>query len=183
PDDIAEGIIPQGKTLVYDFDNYYLGGVLAEHLAKLGSSVEYATPAGHASAWTIMTNEQPYVHQALYALGVAIHTQTLLTGFEQSSVSLANIFTGHTSAIDFNSVVLVGLRLPDNKLYDQIMDAKESVKSAGIKSVERIGDAIAAGALVHAVYSGHQYARNLDKANRTYLRDVPVVSNGPGLAI
>ncbi|HJL51502.1 MAG TPA: FAD-dependent oxidoreductase, partial [Arenicellales bacterium] len=46
PDDIAEGIIPQGKTLVYDFDNYYLGGVLAEHLAKLGSSVEYATPAG-----------------------------------------------------------------------------------------------------------------------------------------
>ena len=183
PDDIAEGIIPQGKTLVYDFDNYYLGGVLAEHLAKLGSSVEYATPAGHASAWTIMTNEQPYVHQALYALGVAIHTQTLLTGFEQSSVSLANIFTGHTSAIDFDSVVLVGLRLPDNKLYDQIMDAKESVKSAGIKSVERIGDAIAAGALVHAVYSGHQYARNLDKANRTYLRDVPVVSNGPGLAI
>ncbi|MBP19539.1 MAG: methylamine [Gammaproteobacteria bacterium] len=183
PDDIAEGIIPQGKTLVYDFDNYYLGGVLAEHLAKLGSSVEYATPAGHASAWTIMTNEQPYVHQALYALGVAIHTQTLLTGFEQSSVSLANIFTGHTSAIDFNSVVLVGLRLPDNKLYDQNMDAKESVKSAGIKSVERIGDAIAAGALVHAVYSGHQYARNLDKANRTYLRDVPVVSNGPGLAI
>jgi len=183
PDDIAEGIIPQGKTLVYDFDNYYLGGVLAEHLAKLGSSVEYATPAGHASAWTIMTNEQPYVHQALYALGVAIHTQTLLTGFEQSSVSLANIFTGHTSEIDFNSVVLVGLRLPDNKLYDQIMDAKESVKSAGIKSVERIGDAIAAGALVHAVYSGHQYARNLDKANRTYLRDVPVVSNGPGLAI
>ena len=183
PDDIAEGIIPQGKTLVYDFDNYYLGGVLAEHLAKLGSSVEYATPAGHASAWTIMTNEQPYVHQALYALGVAIHTQTLLTGFEQSSVSLANIFTGHTSAIDFNSVVLVGLRLPDNKLYDQIMDAKESVKSAGIKSVERIGDAIAAGALVHAVYSGHQCARNLDKANRTYLRDVPVVSNGPGLAI
>ena len=183
PDDIAEGIIPQGKTLVYDFDNYYLGGVLAEHLAKLGSSVEYATPAGHASAWTFMTNEQPYVHQALYALGVAIHTQTLLTGFEQSSVSLANIFTGHTSEIDFNSVVLVGLRLPDNKLYDQIMDAKESVKSAGIKSVERIGDAIAAGALVHAVYSGHQYARNLDKANRTYLRDVPVVSNGPGLAI
>jgi dimethylamine/trimethylamine dehydrogenase len=183
PDDIAEGIIPQGKTLVYDFDNYYLGGVLAEHLAKLGSSVEYATPAGHASAWTIMTNEQPYVHQALYALGVAIHTQTLLTGFEQSSVSLANIFTGHTSEIDFNSVVLVGLRLPDNKLYDQIMDAKESVKSAGIKSVERIGDAIAAGALVHAVYSGHQCARNLDKANRTYLRDVPVVSNGPGLAI
>ncbi len=183
PDDIAEGIIPQGKTLVYDFDNYYLGGVLAEHLAKLGSSVEYATPAGHASAWTFMTNEQPYVHQALYALGVVIHTQTLLTGFEQNSVTLANIFTGHTSAIDFDSVVLVGLRLPDNKLYDQIMDAKESVKSAGIKSVERIGDAIAAGALVHAVYSGHQYARNLDKANRTYLRDVPVVSNGPGLAI
>ncbi|MFT4630646.1 MAG: dimethylamine/trimethylamine dehydrogenase, partial [Dinoroseobacter sp.] len=56
PDDIAAGAVLEGPVLVYDFDNYYLGGVLAEALADRGLEVSYATPAGHASAWTIMTN-------------------------------------------------------------------------------------------------------------------------------
>ncbi|MGI9287961.1 MAG: NAD(P)-binding protein, partial [Pseudomonadales bacterium] len=59
PDDLAAGVVPVGPVLIYDFDNYYLGGVIAEHLANQGLKVSYATPAGHASAWTIMTNEQP----------------------------------------------------------------------------------------------------------------------------
>ena len=28
PDDIAAGRLPEGPTLVFDFDNYYMGGVL-----------------------------------------------------------------------------------------------------------------------------------------------------------
>ena len=65
PDDIAAGRLPEGPTLIFDFDNYYMGGVLTEHLASRGIPVSYATPAGHASAWTIMTNELPLVHRAL----------------------------------------------------------------------------------------------------------------------
>ena len=67
PDDMAAGARLDSPVVVYDFDNYYMGSVLAEHLARGGHSVSYVTPAGHASAWTIMSNEQPQVHRALFA--------------------------------------------------------------------------------------------------------------------
>src|SRR5205807_786643 len=41
PDDVAEGARIEGPVAVYDFDNYYMGGVLAEHLARSGQRVAY----------------------------------------------------------------------------------------------------------------------------------------------
>src|SRR5205807_1622622 len=72
PDDVAEGARIEGPVAVYDFDNYYMGSVLAEHLARSGQRVAYVTPAGHASAWAIMSNEQPQLHRALVSAGVAL---------------------------------------------------------------------------------------------------------------
>jgi dimethylamine/trimethylamine dehydrogenase len=184
PDDLAAGVVPEGPTLVYDFDNYYLGGAIAEYLAEKGLQVSYATPAGHASAWTIMTNEQPFVHQALHRLGVEITTQSLLDEFNGEQAQLSNIFTGKSRVVVARSVVIVGLRLPEDSLYQQLMQRESEVHEAGIKSVERIGDALAAGALVHAVYSGHGFARQLDRpADELYLRDIPVAHNRPGPAL
>jgi dimethylamine/trimethylamine dehydrogenase len=184
PDDLAAGAVPEGPVLVYDFDNYYLGGVIAEQLAKQGLQVSYATPAGHASAWTIMTNEQPFVHQALHEHNVAITTQALLQGFDGEQAQLANIFTSVPSTVAAKSVVIVGLRLPNSDLYQALIARQEEFEAAGIKSVDCIGDAFAAGALVHAVYSGHSYARALDgDADELYLRDIPVADNPPGAVI
>jgi dimethylamine/trimethylamine dehydrogenase len=184
PDDLAAGVVPEGPVLVYDFDNYYLGGVVAESLARRGLEVSYATPAGHASAWTIMTNEQPYVHQALHEHNVAISTQVLLDDFDGCSATLNNIFTGKAEVVEARSVVLVGLRLPNDELYHQLEARSDDVAAAGIKSVERIGDVLAAGALVHAVYSGHAYAQQLDGDDKElYLRDIPVAEYPPGSVI
>lgn len=178
PDDLAAGVVPPGPVLVYDFDNYYLGGVIAESLAHGGLAVCYATPAGHASAWTIMTNELPYVHQALDNCGVEVHTQVLLQDFDGEQASLGNIFTGKTGLLAVKSVVIVGLRLPDDTLYRQLMSRQAEFAPAGIKAVQRIGDALAAGALVHAVYAGHSYARQLDRPeDELYLRDIPIAEN------
>lgn len=184
PDDIKAGKLPSGPTLVYDFDNYYLGGVLAEHLAEQGLDVSYATPAGHASAWTIMTNEQPFVHEALAEQNVSIHTQALLSAFDGISVELKNIFTGHAHSIEVNSVLIVGLRLPDDALYHDLMARADEFNDAGIQSVKRIGDCQAAGAIVHAVYSGHDYARQIGKdGSALYLRDTPIVEIPPAAVI
>jgi dimethylamine/trimethylamine dehydrogenase len=181
PDDIADGVNLESPVLVYDFDNYYLGGVLAESLAKQGLTVSYATPAGHASAWTIMTNEQPFVHQALDQCGVDVFTQSLLEGFDGNSASLANIFTGKSIDVAVKSILIVGLRLPSDSLYQELVARPDKLREAGIKSVEPIGDALAAGALVHAVYSGHSYGRQLDgDVAEVYLRDIPVADNPPG---
>ena len=55
PDDLASGALPPGPVVVFDFDNYYLGGAVAERLAKHSPDVHYVTTAGNASAWTFMT--------------------------------------------------------------------------------------------------------------------------------
>jgi dimethylamine/trimethylamine dehydrogenase len=184
PDDLAAGVVPEGPVLVYDFDNYYLGGVIAEYLAVQGRAVSYATPAGHASAWTIMTNEQPFVHQALHRHKVEIITQALLADFDGNTARLDNIFTGEPRHLTASSIVIVGLRLPENRLYQALMSREDEFEAAGIKSVDCIGDALAAGALVHAVYSGHAYARGLDRPDEPlYLRDIPVADNPPGAVI
>jgi dimethylamine/trimethylamine dehydrogenase len=184
PDDLAAGVTPQAPVLVYDFDNYYLGGVIAESLAAQGLQVSYATPAGHASAWTIMTNEQPFVHQALHRHNVSITTQVLLNSFDGEQAQLGNIFTGEVQSVTACSIVIVGLRLPNSELYQALTARQDEFEAAGIKSVDCIGDALAAGALVHAVYSGHSYARQLDApADELYLRDIPVAEVPPGPVI
>lgn len=184
PDDIARGVIPQGPVLVYDFDNYYMGGVLAEHLAKQGLQVSYATPAGHASAWTIMTNEQPFVHQALHRHGVDIKTLMLLKDLSNGQSELSNIFTGEISTQPCKSVIIVGHREPRDQLYQALVSRKEETDATAISSITAIGDAAAPGALVHAVHSGHSFARGLDQAgNPLYIRDIPVAEYPPGPVI
>ncbi|MEH6589573.1 MAG: NAD(P)-binding protein [Halioglobus sp.] len=184
PDDLAAGVVPEGPVLVYDYDNYYMGGLVAEDLASKGLAVSYATPAGHASAWTIMTNEQPFVHKALHERDVDITTQALLESFDGDTAILANIFTAKQQAVAVKSVVIVGLKLPNNALYQELTQRADEVTEAGIKSVDRIGDALAAGAIVHAVYSGHEYARQLDdKKDTLYLRDITIGEHPPGPVI
>jgi dimethylamine/trimethylamine dehydrogenase len=176
PDDIAAGARLEGPIVVYDFDNYYMGSVLAEHLARGGQQVSYVTPAGHAAAWTIMSNEQPQVHRALFACDVSLHTLTRVTGFDDGELVLASHFTQATQRLACRSLVIVGARFANDELYGALSARAQELRDAGISSLTRIGDALAPGALVHAVYSGHRYARELDAAPEqlAYRRDFPL---------
>ena len=181
PDDIAAGARLRSPVVVYDFDNYYMGSVLAEHLAKGGHSVTYVTPAGHASAWGIMSNEQPQVHRALFSAGIALHTLSRVTAFENDTVTLANQFTGSATSLECATLVIVGTRFANDALYTELMAREGEFADAAIRSVTRIGDALAPGALVHAIYSGHRYARELDAdpAAVRYRRDAPLAVAAP----
>jgi len=176
PDDVASGKKLEDPVVVFDFDNYYMGSVLAEHLAKGGHRVSYVTPAGHASAWGIMSNEQPQVHRALFAAGISLHTLTRVAAFEPGELTLANLFTDAKTRLECRSLVIVGARFANDGLYTTLASRSSDLTAAGIRSVTRIGDALAPGALVHAVYSGHRYARELDAdpASLLYRRDVPL---------
>ena len=178
PSDIAEGAVPEPPILVFDFDNYYMGGAVAEHLAKMAGAVIYATPAGHASAWTIMSNELPLVHQALARRGVKVRTLCTLTAFDGETAALADLFTGAIDRLACRSVVMVGLRRPEDRLYHDLLASRPSWPDAGLRSVTRIGDALAPGAIVHAVHSGHLYARELDGLSSSvpYRIDQPLTS-------
>lgn len=161
PDDLAAGTPLQGPVLVYDYDNYVMGGLVAEHLAGQGLATTYATPAGHASAWTLMSNELPGVHLALHRAGIARHTLVMLTGFDGAAATLADIFTGAETRIPAASVVIVGARRPNDALHQTLLARSADWGAAGIASVTPIGDAHAPGSLVHAIHFGHRYAEDL----------------------
>ena len=181
PDDIAAGAYLDGPMVVFDFDNYYMGSALAEHLSQSADSVTYVTPAGHVSAWAIMTNEQPQVHRALARAGVGVHTLSRVAGFDSGEVVIANLFTGAELRLPCRSLVVVGARTARDELYQALMMRQKEVSDAGILSVDRIGDALAPGAIVHAVHSGHRYARELEGpvGSEIYRRDAPIVEDLP----
>jgi dimethylamine/trimethylamine dehydrogenase len=176
PDDVAAGAPLESPVVVYDFDNYYMGSALAEHLARAGHGVRYVTPAGHASAWAIMSNEQPQVHRTLAASGIALHTLSRVTALSDGELTLAHQFTNAETRVPCASLVIVGARCAADALYGALMARQAEHADAGIRSVTRIGDAAAPGAIVHAVYSGHRYARELDApaAELAFRRDAPL---------
>jgi dimethylamine/trimethylamine dehydrogenase len=92
---------------------------------------------------------------------------------------VANLFTGVERRLPCRSLVIVGLRRASDALYQELHARQGEFAAAGIISVDRIGDALAPGAIVHAVHSGHRYARELDSAPRSaaYLRDGPLLPN------
>jgi dimethylamine/trimethylamine dehydrogenase len=176
PDDLAAGFVPPGPVVVFDFDNYYLAGAIAEQLAIEVDEVSYVTTAGNASAWTFMTNELPLVHRALGNAGVPIHTLHRVTAFDGTTVTLADVYNGKEKSLACRSLVIVGMRKPRDELYHALLARESELKDAGISSVARIGDSLAPGAIVHAVHGGHRYAREFDSegAEPPYTRDFPV---------
>ena len=75
------------------------------------------------------------------------------------------------------SVVVVGLRAPRGELFAALEGRGAETAAAGIRSVERAGDVLAPGAIVHAVHSGHRVARELGAGDAAipYRRDFPIV--------
>ncbi|MCY1127296.1 FAD-dependent oxidoreductase [Frigidibacter sp. RF13] len=156
PDDIARGAEIEGPVAVFDFDNYYMGSAIAEHLAAKGLQTTYITSAGAAQAWGIMTNEQPHVHRAFLKAGIAYRTLELVTGFDGETLQLAQIFTGEARAIGARSLVVVGQRAGGSALHDAL------AREEGLPfTLSLTGDANAPGAIAHAVYQGHMMARGL----------------------
>ena len=181
PEDVFADRVSGERILVFDYDNYYLGGVIAEHLGRSGAAVVYATPAGHASAWTFMTNELPYVYRALGNQNVEILTTTNLDEFDGTQATLSNLFNGQALERSVDAVVVVGLRLPNTSLYDALR-ALQTAGDHGLASaqINLVGDALAPGAIAHAVHSGHSFARNLlENSTDTYLRDEPITLDRP----
>ena len=124
-----------------------------------------------------MTNELPFVYQALAREGVAIHTTTNLISFEGTQATVANLFNQTALELAVDGIVIVGHRAPNDALYEALITSTESSETQS--SVSLVGDAQAPGAIVHAVHSGHTFARGLVHDETSYLRDEPIVPATP----
>ncbi|WNK21049.1 FAD-dependent oxidoreductase [Halomonas piscis] len=162
PDDLMDGNIPEGKVIVFDDDHYYMGGVMAELLAKNGADVTLITPAAYVSDWTRNTLEQVAIHPRLVEAGVDIVLNRGITEIAADHVVSNCVYTQYTQKFDADSVVMVAGLKENNELYEALLEREDEWEDAGIKSVKLIGDANAPGPIAWATYAGHRYARELD---------------------
>ena len=90
--------------------------------------------------------------------------------------TIADVYSGTEKRIVCRSLVIVGVRVPRDDLYRALIARGSEFESAGIAGVACIGDALAPGAIVHAVHSGHRFAREFDTEPHTtpYTRDFPI---------
>jgi dimethylamine/trimethylamine dehydrogenase len=168
PDQVIDGggpvlpAAPGAPVVVFDDDHYYLGAVLAEQLRGQGHAVMFVTPAECVSAWTHNTLEQHRIQRRLLELGVEIHTNRNVVGFDGAEVRLECTYTGRLETRPAAAVVPVTSRLPNDELALALESQAETLQAAGIIAVTTIGDAFAPATIAAAVYAGHRHAREFN---------------------
>ncbi|WP_442772845.1 oxidoreductase [Paenirhodobacter enshiensis] len=162
PDDIMAGKRPTGEVVLFDDDHYYMGGVIAELLAKEGCKVTLITPCAYVSDWTRNTLEQGAIHRRLVDAGVTIRLNTGLASVAAEGVETVDVYTDARARLGCDEVVMVTSRVSDDALYRDLMARRDDWADAGIRSVKVIGDAAAPAPIAWATYAGHRYARELD---------------------
>jgi dimethylamine/trimethylamine dehydrogenase len=163
PDDIMDGRLPDGPVALYDDDYFHTGSVIAEALRKAGREVFYVTPDDTIASWSAHTLDYRHIQWRMAELGVEQVVSHGITGYADGRLSLEHAWSGKPRSLDCAAVVAITSRLPDDALYHAIAARETEWAEAGIRTVTRIGDALAPGLIAHAVYSGHRYARELDE--------------------
>jgi len=162
PDDVMEGHKVTGEVLVFDDDHYYMGSLVAESLARAGASVTLVTPAAEVAAFTAATLELRRIAQRLDELRVRVVTHHALIRAGGGEAKLQHVHTGRTSALSTSAMGMATARLQEDRLHRALEAMPDRVADAGITSITRIGDCLAPGAIFHAVYAGHRYAREFE---------------------
>ena len=86
-----------------------------------------------------------------------------LAAIQEGAVELRCSYTGRPKILTAKSVVLVTARTPNDALYNRLLEREGEFNDRGVKSLQRIGDALAPGTIAAAVYSGHRLARELEE--------------------
>ncbi|ART67397.1 NADH:flavin oxidoreductase [Mycobacterium dioxanotrophicus] len=184
PDDIMAGTRPRGRrVVVFDDDHYYMGGVIAELLAKEGLEVILITPAAHVSQWTTNTLEVARIRKRVIRAGIDVRTNTAVTAVTADGVRTACVYTGDEGSVSADSVVMVTARLPHDGLYQELLSRESEWAAADLRSVRAIGDVWAPATIAAAVWSGHRYAEELDEPQSLgpvpYLRETSELATEP----
>ncbi|WP_306114864.1 MULTISPECIES: FAD-dependent oxidoreductase [unclassified Roseovarius] len=162
PDDIMEGHLPTcGPVVIYDDDQIYLGGVLADHLSVAGHEVTLVTPSPIVSPWTENTLEQTRIQKSLIARGVRIMANHAVTAIGASSCDVACTYSGAETSLPCAAVVLVTERQREVALFDALQ-RRQDADGTPFRTLELIGDAAQPGLIADAVYAGHMAARNFE---------------------
>ncbi|MDC3240020.1 FAD-dependent oxidoreductase [Gammaproteobacteria bacterium] len=163
PEDVLEGYELQSPVIIFDFDYYYMGGLIAEYIKDLGHEVTIITPFEKVSPWSFNSNEVSEIESRLLDKDIKVLTKHRINDIGESSIEIIHQVTNKKTDVDRGSLVLVGHRKQSDSLYTLLTSDEDALKASGIKSVQNIGDSNAPGAIVHATYAGHLYANTFDQ--------------------
>ena len=163
PEDVLNGCELKSPVIIFDFDYYYMGGLMAEYIKDLGHEVTIITPFDKVSPWSFNSNEIDEIQLRLQEKDIRVITQCRIKKVKDSSVKLIHKVSHEETDIDRGSLVLVGYRKQNDSLFSDLNSREEDLKKSGIKSLQNIGDSNAPGAVVHAVFAGHLYANTFDQ--------------------
>jgi dimethylamine/trimethylamine dehydrogenase len=85
-----------------------------------------------------------------------------LAEIKADQAELSCLFTDRIHKVEATSVVMVTSRHPNNALALELGEDQERLASAGILSIQAIGDCDVPSTIAAAVYDGHRIARELD---------------------
>jgi dimethylamine/trimethylamine dehydrogenase len=162
-DDIMAGELPvPGPVIVYDDEQGYVGGVIAQQLASAGHAVSIVTAASVVSPFTETTLEQKRVQRGLVVSGVGIYTNKSISHITAQGVVVECAYGGPASALDCVCLVLVTERESASSLYEELKALQSNnTKAAGMQLL-LLGDALAPGLIADAVFAGHLAAEEFE---------------------
>ena len=163
PENVLNGCELKSPVIIFDFDYYYMGGLMAEYIKDLGHEVMIITPFDKVSPWSFNSNEIDEIQLRLQEKDIRVITQCRIKKVKDSSVKLIHKVSHEETDFDRGSLVLVGYRKQNDSLFSDLNSREEDLKTSGIKSLQNIGDSNAPGAVVHAVFAGHLYANTFDQ--------------------
>jgi len=180
PDDVMDGVVPNGPVVVYDDEHYYMGAVVAENLRGDGLEVVLVTTDSKVSSWTDATLEQHRIQARIIELGIEIVTNHKLDKVNSGTIELSCLYSGQTRSINAASIVMVTSRVPDDALFHALMAEEQKFADAGLQGVKRIGDCYGPSIIAAAVYEGHRFARELgtEPADIPYRRELTELADG-----
>ena len=164
PDDVFAGAPLSGAIVIYDDEHYFMGGGLAEKLAREGHSVTLVTPHASVSSWTAMTDEIGFLHSRLHDLGLAMHTSQQLLGKGNGHVRLACSASGRESELACDTLIVATGRLPHDRLHHELAATPQAF------TLHRVGDCLQPSSIADAVYSAHRFAREFGEEPVVVLR-------------
>ena len=164
PDDIMDGRLPAGPTVVYDGDGYYMGSVIAERLRAAGLEVTLVTPHDSVSPWAENTGEGWRMPEHLMGLGITLVTAQELSWFDGKALTLSCAHSARKTPLPAANLVVVGQRAPVDELYTALRYTPDGSHADLPFTLTRIGDCEAPAIIAAATYAGHRYAQELDKS-------------------
>ena len=168
----------EGPIVIYDDDQGYLAGVIADHLSSLGHNVTFVTPASIVSPWTVSTLEQQRIQKSLLNQNVNIISNKIISSVNGDNLEMRCIYTNEATELACKTLILVTERLPNITLYQQLVQQASIDSEAPKRHLELIGDALAPGLIADAVFSGHLAAENFEASKKEieramFMREMP----------